>query len=545
MAVNLLSCPDEVIDQIVKLLPNVKATRETCKRLNRIASPYLFPVLYISCHQLDLDVFRMVAKNPLLIGGVRELVIDDTTVPVSIPDWPTYQKVLSLPDLPENRRTFLELAASENWSDWPDCDEPKEHWELFDSILKGHHENRLARADYHALKQALPYMKRLRSLVLTNRTANDGIDDDFQEGAQSLESSSPTFKFWKRFESKRDYPPVSFAPRCDWLPTGQGLLNKTPIYGMDWLDDRLTDDITPCGVPNSLAGSPAFKELASKKFFEEEINGGRDLTDWDLFLYERAERLDRANIYKLFILAREARVLHLALLVLEDQTMQSQLTEFRVDASCDMPNADCSPGLAITVFDRQSPFPTRLAKGFGTTNITKFNLTLGAGLPLDVGVGDRLHTIFKSMPQLEELFFEPHDIHHFSAIPTEKTFPRLRKTTFNCGLMRLEQLFKFLRSHGATLKTLVVEHCKITLEPENEPQDMLPMLISELRSLYRGGALKLENGRISELFHGAVPQIYCGKLYRFSDEYNVTWDYKGNGVWEQREEVDSEDDLDI
>ncbi|KAG5811409.1 hypothetical protein H9Q74_005088 [Fusarium xylarioides] len=495
MAVNLLSCPDEVIDQIVKLLPNVKATRETCKRLNRIASPYLFPVLYISCHQLDLDVFRMVAKNPLLIGGVRELVVDDTTVPVSIPDWPTYQKVLSLPDLPENRRTFLELAASENWSDWPDCDEPKEHWELFDSILKGHHENRLARADYHALKQALPYMKRLRSLVLTNRTANDGIDDDFQEGAQSLESSSPTFKFWKRFESKRDYPPVSFAPRCDWLPTGQGLLNKTPIYGMDWLDDRLTDDITPCGVPNSLAGSPAFKELASKKFFEEEIN--------------------------------------------------SQLTEFRVDASCDMPNADCSPGLAITVFDRQSPFPTRLAKGFGTTNITKFNLTLGAGLPLDVGVGDRLHTIFKSMPQLEELFFEPHDIHHFSAIPTEKTFPRLRKTTFNCGLMRLEQLFKFLRSHGATLKTLVVEHCKITLEPENEPQDMLPMLISELRSLYRGGALKLENGRISELFHGAVPQIYCGKLYRFSDEYNVTWDYKGNGVWEQREEVDSEDDLDI
>jgi hypothetical protein len=134
MAPRLLSYPDEVIDHIVTLLPNVKATRETCKRLNRIASPYLFPVLYISCHQLDLDVFRIVAKNPLLIGAVRELVIDDTTVPVSIPDWPTYQKVLSLPDCSENRRSFLDRAASQHWSDWPDCDEPKEYWEHFDSI---------------------------------------------------------------------------------------------------------------------------------------------------------------------------------------------------------------------------------------------------------------------------------------------------------------------------------------------------------------------------------------------------------------------------
>ncbi|KAF5722184.1 hypothetical protein FMUND_3106 [Fusarium mundagurra] len=534
MAPSLLLCPDEVIDSIVKLLPNVKAARETCKRLNRIASPYLFPVLYISCHQLDLDVFRMVSKNPLLIGGVRELVIDDTTLPVSIPDWPTYEKVVSLPEYPAERRFVLELAVSEHWSDWSaECDEPKEHWELFDSILKGHHENRLARADYHALKQALPYLKRLRSLVLTNRTANKHIAHGFQEGAQSLESSSPIFKFWRRFESKAHYR-VPFAPRCDWVPTGQGLLDKTPIYGMDWLDDRLNNNITLCGVPNSLAASHAF-----------EINHGQDLTDWDLFLYERAERLDRANINELFVLAREARVIHLALLVLEGQTMLSQLTEFRVDATLDVPKIDCSPGLAITVLDKQSPFPTRLAKGFGTTNITKFNLTLGTGLPLDVGVGDRLRTVFESMPHLEELFFEPHDIHHFSAIPTEKTFPRLRKVTLSCGLMQLEQLFKFLQSHAPTLKILVIEHCKITRESGNDSQDFLPMLMSELRFLYRDGALKLENGSISKLFHGPMPDTYCGRLYGFGLEHSETWDYKGNGVWDQREEVDSEDDSDI
>jgi hypothetical protein len=56
------------------------------------------------------------------------------------------------------------------------------------------------------------------------------------------------------------------------VPTGKGLSDKAPIYGMDWLDDRLTDDITPCGAPNTLAGSPAFEELAGRKWFEEEVN---------------------------------------------------------------------------------------------------------------------------------------------------------------------------------------------------------------------------------------------------------------------------------
>jgi hypothetical protein len=271
--------------------------------------------------------------------------------------------------------------------------------------------------------------------------------------------------------------------------------------------------------------------------------GGRDLTDWDLFLYERAERLNRADVDKLFILAREARVIHLALLVLEDEIMQSQLTGFRVDASCDVPTFYYPPGLVVTVFDRQSPFPTRLAKGFGATNITKFNLTLGTGLTLDVSVGDRLRTVFESMPHLEELFFEPHDIHHFSAIPTEKTLPRLRMVRFSCGLMQLEQLFKFLRSHGPTLKTLVVEHCKITWEPRNDSQDFLPMLMSKLRFLYRGGALELKNGLISELFHGSMSHTYSERW--FGSGNSATWDYKGNGVWEQRKEVDLEDDLDI
>jgi hypothetical protein len=79
---HILRLPDELLVAVVELLPGgaLKATRAICRKLNSIASPYLYPALYLSCHQLDLDVFRLVANNSLLIGGVKELVIDDTTL---------------------------------------------------------------------------------------------------------------------------------------------------------------------------------------------------------------------------------------------------------------------------------------------------------------------------------------------------------------------------------------------------------------------------------------------------------------------------------
>ncbi|SCO08026.1 uncharacterized protein FFMR_07417 [Fusarium fujikuroi] len=310
--VSLFDCPDEVVDGIIELLPGnaIKASRLTSKRLNRIASRYLFPVLYISCHQLDFDVFCMVSKNPLLIGGVRELVIDDTTVPPSVRDWPTYQKVVTFPKDADDRRDHLELDEGETldpdfMNREPSKVKPCEKaWELFSSTAQGHHENRLAHADFDALKRALPGLKNLKTLVLTNRMA----DDRFSEGAQSSVSSSPVVKVWRRFE-REGYLPL--VPRCDWHPTTQGLQDRTPVNTMDWLDDRL--DL----------------------YLEQQ--------DDEAFKQGRAEFLFDCDSSELLVLAREARAIFLALLVLEDPKLQSQLTEFRVDATYDISPEGINP----------------------------------------------------------------------------------------------------------------------------------------------------------------------------------------------------------
>ena len=103
-----------------------------------------------------------------------------------------------------------------------------------------------AHADFDALKRALPRLKDLQSLVLTNRMA----DDRFSEGAQSSVSSSPVVKVWRRFE-REGYLPL--VPRCNWHPTTQRLQDRTLVNTMDWLDDRLVMDITKSGVSKMTA----------------------------------------------------------------------------------------------------------------------------------------------------------------------------------------------------------------------------------------------------------------------------------------------------
>ncbi|EGU76895.1 hypothetical protein FOXB_12583 [Fusarium oxysporum f. sp. conglutinans Fo5176] len=477
--VSLLDCPDEVIDGIVELLPGsaVKASRLTSKRLNRIASPYLFPVLYISCHQLDLDVFRMVSKNPLLIGGVRELVIDDTTVPPSVRDWPTYQKVVTFPQDPNDRRDHLELGEGDTleprWMNGqPSKVRPSEEaWKLFNSIAEGHHDNRLAHADFDALKRALHRLKNLESLVVSNRMAAEYYSDG---GAQSRVSSSPVAKLWRRFDSERkEYVPL--APRCDWHPTTQGLQDRTPVNTMDWLDDRLVYDITKNGVSNMTAVQSTYDH-----FFEQQSK--------ETFKQDRAEFLFDSPSSELRILAREARVIFLALLVLEDPKLQSQLTEFRVDATYNILSRGHQPGLAITLFDQQSPFTARLGSGFAAaTNITKFDLTL-SNFP-DGTIGDAI---------VEE------------------------------GKVR--RVFESM--------TLIIEHC--SLRPYDKD---LPWwrVTDQLTEFHDQGILQLEEGSDIDNVFESVPITDCGRNGSLQDLRQI-WKYDEDGKWDrwlnaQEEEV--------
>ncbi|KAF5536070.1 hypothetical protein FMEXI_10507 [Fusarium mexicanum] len=519
--VSLLDCPDEVIDDIVQRLPGsaVKAARETCKRLNRITSPYLFPILYISCHQLDLDVFGMVSKNPLLIGGVRELVIDDTTVSPSVRDWPTYQKVVTFPEDAGDRRDHLQLdegkTLNPNFMYWePSKVKPsKEAWKIFSSTAQGHHENRLAHADFDALKRALPRLKNLRSLVLTNRMA----DDSFSEGAQSSVSSSPVVKVWRRFETEVYLPLV---PRCDWHSTTQGLQDRTPVNTMDWLDERLVFDITKNGVSDRTAAESTYDLFVVQQGDEA-------------FKQDRAEILFDCDSSELFVLAREARAISLALLVLEDPELQSQLTEFRVDATYDIQSSGHQPGLAITLFDQQSPFAARFGSGFSAaTNITKLSLIL-SNLPYSTA-GDaiveegRVRRIFEFMNQLEELYLEPHGMAILSILPVDITFPRLRSVHFSCGHLHPKTLLDFVRRHGGTLKTLIFENC--SLRPYDKELSWWEVT-DQLTKLHDQGILQLEEGSIDSVFKGKAiagcgnndTLEGLGKIWNYDDGKWVRW----------------------
>ncbi|KAM0347390.1 hypothetical protein ACHAPU_004911 [Fusarium lateritium] len=180
MSTNILDFPEEVTLMIAKRFASreIKAIRATCKKFNRVASPYLYPVLYLSCHQLDLDDFRMVANNPLLIGGVRELVIDDTTMSRCLAmegifydaasyRWNWTRRDIAYPDGSDVEFLGQGAMRSEEgrliWKRAPD----KSLLDFYKSVLEGHHENRLAHTDITTLKQALPHFKSLRSLLST------------------------------------------------------------------------------------------------------------------------------------------------------------------------------------------------------------------------------------------------------------------------------------------------------------------------------------------------------------------------------------------
>lgn len=237
MPVNILHCPDEILVAVVKDLEGkaIKAVRASCKKLNQISSPYLYPVLYISCHQLDLDVFNLVASNPLLIGNARELVIDDTTFPTCITDWTTYKNVIIIRDILDNQQRDDD-APQDVREDGMDEQLSsviinRKDWEIFNSFLKGHHENRLGRTDIKALNLALPHLKSLRSLVITNRRPCEHWDD----GAQSLVSMSPFAKKIACHTESIFNGLSTLFPRCDWKPDpyeSNPLLNT-----FDWLDD--------------------------------------------------------------------------------------------------------------------------------------------------------------------------------------------------------------------------------------------------------------------------------------------------------------------
>ncbi|KAF4338382.1 hypothetical protein FBEOM_7735 [Fusarium beomiforme] len=500
----IVKLPDEVLVDVAKRLPGkaIKAVRASCTKLNRIASSYLFPVLYISCHQLDLDVFRLVTSNPLLAGGVKELVIDDTTLSPRLADWDIYRAVASYPHLwPKRKKAYVWNSKFDEegrvWSDEPD----REFYALYKTVLRGHHENRRARADITALKQAIPLFKSLRSLVISNRTADD---DMVGSGAQSEESSSPVVKMWKRLgESKRERPP--FPPRCDWISPWNEPGYRAEVMELDWFNDQLDQAIEEIGWPTPAGDADMIVDWGPQSRVAEDTSGNSEAP-----MVSATRRRDYYNyliedgsLHR--IVGGEARALFVALEVLENPSIR--LTEFRVDASLEVLDETYQPGLPIFIFDsRESPFPERLSSSFSAaSNLTKFHLVLSNDF--DIGTGDHIGEVtmkegqlaqaFASMPLLEDLLLEPHGMSIFTAIPSDIKFDRLRHLELSCGQIDPQKLVRFIEQHGATLKTLSIQSCCIDPSVFDTSWEEV---LTEIRKLQDAEILKIYDGEVIGLY---------------------------------------------
>ncbi|KAF5614165.1 uncharacterized protein FSUBG_45 [Fusarium subglutinans] len=193
------------------------------------------------------------------------------------------------------------------------------------------------------------------------------------------------------------------------------------------------------------------------------------------------------------------------------------------------------PGLVITLFDQQSPFTARLESGFSAaTNITKFDLTL-SNFP-DGTIGDaivkegKVRRIFESMIQLEVLYLEPHGMPIFSTLPVDMTFPRLRFVQFSCGHLHPETFLDFVRRHGHTLKTLIIEHC--SLRPYDKKLSWWEVT-NQLTKFHNQGILQLEeDSDINDVFEG-IAITNCGRNETLEDLGQI-WKYDDeHGKWDR------------
>lgn len=190
--------PNEITDAILQDLSiqDIKSLRQTCRSYAAMGAPHLFPRVWLSSHPLDVQVFRMVIRNPLISRGVRELIWDDTTYCGSLMD----------------KEKYLETAKHfGSWGSWCTDLYPTQEGEygygLFVEKAQLHHHIRRKRIDERLLLAALPQLENLRSVVLSNRRHYMPAPDDLRYG------ESPTARLWNK---ERLFKTFAYPPTVDW-----------------------------------------------------------------------------------------------------------------------------------------------------------------------------------------------------------------------------------------------------------------------------------------------------------------------------------------
>ncbi|KAK2767399.1 hypothetical protein FQN54_003555 [Arachnomyces sp. PD_36] len=485
---SLLDIPTELHHNIIRFCPGsvLKSLRATCRHLNSISSPLLYPTLYLSCHPLDLEVFELVSSNPLLISNVKELVIDDTTLAPSLTNWAAFRTIAEIERIhgPPRRKPKVEEreeqlndgvdeGEEEGEGDQAQGNSPdlKACYDLYVSTCEAHHKNRLSHADIKAMREALPKMKSLRSLVLSNRTADDKKHKD---GSQTTICSSPTVKMWRRFGNGEEMAP--FPPSCGWcgsvdnpFPQDRRLEGE---LSSDWLRDplaiRLEEGAYMIRENSDVMTDTSLECVGS---LDDDDDNGDD--------YDGQPNSNTYFEYKsLRPVSRPARGLRIILEILSHPSIRSQLTEFRIDPTHDPSRKMFQAGLHAPIFTPPiSPLRDSLISSLRQTpNLKKCQFAFDniGGNWRFPGFEHRKQNIAdiitSAQDTLEDLTIEVHEISPITDLLHNITFPRLRTLKLICGPIDTRQLFRFIQRHNSTLESVTLSHCGL----EGEVQEGVP-----------------------------------------------------------------------
>ncbi|KAJ4316146.1 hypothetical protein N0V84_008002 [Fusarium piperis] len=366
---------------------------------------------------------------------------------------------------------------------------------------------------------ALPGMTSLQTLVLSNRNA----DDTPESGAQSMNNSSPLVKLWREVgEGCRERPP--FPPRVEWwAPLQDDQFENDEVFDRNYLVDCLSGYLARNGgtrpIIQELGDDDEALDNETVQSYSDE-HGARSDDDDDV--NELATNPSSNYIQPLDLssipasaraLRREARGLHVVTDVLRNDMVLSRLKEFRIDASLDTIADVQTPGLSLRMFDFFAPpFVSRLSTAFAATHLTRVELVLSNGREFmdgqDIIDQGQFGLVLASMPSLQHVMIEAHNMGIIGAIPPNATFPHLRTAEFVCGLVSRQEIRIFLRQHRATIEEFHLFYCSLD-GPDDEDLSWSDA-VQDIMSLQDTGTINL---RAATLISGyeSIPFTGCGR----------------------------------
>ncbi|KAF2163325.1 hypothetical protein M409DRAFT_26362 [Zasmidium cellare ATCC 36951] len=407
--------PNEISDNILQSLSirDVKSVRLACRSCAAMGAPHLFPRVWLSSHPLDVQIFRMVVRNPLICRGVKELIWDDTTYCDSLME----------------KKKYLETAKHfGSWGSWctdlyPRTEGEYGYW-LFFEKAQLHHHIRRKRKDERLLLSALPKLQKLKSVVLSSRHHYMPAPDDLSYG------ESPTARLWPK---ERLFKTFAYPPTVNWKAVRKAGSNSEPK------NDDLRQMMT---------------------------------VDYHHDAWDKNELTDASCVH----VQRPWRGLLILLRALSNTEKPIESFEIRPQFASKWGEDNSMVGISHYFFRQRSADLERfiaIARHLRKLNLVVS--CEGAGLAegrhasaIRTVKQGHLTRLLQSAENLEELHFELPVPNVMKTIGTQAHYPRLKNLSLMQGIVEPLELVDLLKKHRRTIQSLTLSHCNSSNESWKE-----------------------------------------------------------------------------